>query len=165
MVVFVQSWGSVWQERGAAQGGTRIWNTTGIAVGDRAQPRSRIFGQIAFGRQARFELGSGDPVAPSLWIATSLESNEHARQLFLLTHPPNGTSPDRILVTVTERLVGRLADTSWDRTDTKVVSFSEWRDRQEVMLLMHPYGWIRGSSATAVLLLDAAASSRWTVSA
>lgn len=158
MVVLVQSWGSIWQERGC-----RVWNTTGVSTNDRAVPRSKVFGQIAFGRRARLELSRGLPIAPSLWTAMPLVVRESARQLQLITHPRRGTTPDAVLVTITERLVGRLTTESWDRAQTEIVSFSEFRDRQEAMLLMRPFGWLRGSNATAVLLLDGQSSTKWSI--
>lgn len=163
MVVLVQSWGSVWQERDTRQGATRIWNTSGVIVGGRVQPRSRIFGQVAFGRRARLDLSRGIPTTPSAWIATSVAERGRIRQIQLLARPQRGAAPDRVLVAITERLVGRLSEQSWDPGETELLSFSECGHRQEVMLLMRSFGWLRGSAATAVLELSGPVSSNWRV--
>lgn len=162
MVIFIHSLGSVWQER-ATQSGTRIWNTTGVVAGSRLQPRSKIAGQVAFGWRARAELGQRQTIAPSLWVTTNLEERTAGRQVQLLVRARRGTPPDWILVTVSEQLVGRLTEDSWDRTETQIVSFSEFQWRQEVMLLMHPFGWLRGSAGAAVLKPDGPASLIWSL--
>jgi hypothetical protein len=59
------------------------------------------------------------------------------------------------LVTVTERLVGELQMDSWGASRTTLVSFSKWRSRYEVMLLMRPFAWLRGSKGSAVLVVNA----------
>ena len=33
-----------------------------------------------------------------------------------------------------------------------LISFSKWRSRQEVMLVMQPFAWLRGSTGSAVLV-------------
>ena len=37
------------------------------------------------------------------------------------------------------------------RTDSLLVSFSEWKTRQEVLLLVGRHGWLRGRLGSAVL--------------
>jgi hypothetical protein len=51
---------------------------------------------------------------------------------------------------VTEQLVGTLDDGSWDPKDTLLVSFSEWKTRQEVLLLVGRHAWLRGRLGSAV---------------
>jgi hypothetical protein len=70
--------------------------------------------------------------------------------------------PERYLVTVTERLVGTLQGDSWVSAGTELISFSAWKEKQEVMLLMQPFGWLRGAAGSAVLSVDGRTCS-WTV--
>jgi hypothetical protein len=43
---------------------------------------------------------------------------------------------------------------SWDASRTTLVSFSKWRSRQELMLVMQPFAWLRGSKGSAVLAVS-----------
>ena len=52
---------------------------------------------------------------------------------------------------VTEQLVGALDNGSWDPIDSLLVSFSEWKTKQEVLLLIGRHGWLRGRLGSAVL--------------
>jgi len=163
MVVLVNSLGSVWLQKAHPDGYMRVWNTTGVRDNRGVRPRSKIFGQIALGRAPRAEFTKSETIAPSLWFTTALEKHAELRQLRLIAHPPAGSNPERILVTVSNELVGGLTDTAWDSGQTEIVSFSEWKGRQEVMLLMAPFGWLRGPGGTAVLLLNGQMTCNWSV--
>ena len=163
MVVLVHSLGSAWLQKAHPDGYMRVWNTTGVRDNRGVRPRSKIFGQIALGRAARAEFNKRETITPSLWLTTALEKRTELRQLQLIAHPPAGSDPERILVTVSNSLVGRLTDTAWDSEQTEIVSFSEWKDRQEVMLLMAPFGWLRGPDGTAALRLDGRMTCNWSV--
>ena len=56
------------------------------------------------------------------------------------------------LVTVTETLIGRLFVDGWATGETQLVSHSHWSQRQEIMLLMRPFGWLKGERGTATLV-------------
>src|SRR5439155_1675100 len=53
--------------------------------------------------------------------------------------------PDRYLVVVRAPEVGRLAvgQPGWSSDDVWVIALSEWRQKQEAMLLMAAHGWVR----------------------
>jgi hypothetical protein len=155
MVIFVHSLGSLWQEKLLPTGGVRIWNTTGIRDGGRVRSCAKVFGQVKFGVRARRELSGSGSITGASWTATGSASLDHVRKLVLLCRAPLGVTPALYLLTVSEGLVGQLDHDSFDVSRTAIISFSKWRSRQEVMLLMQPFAWIRGSEGSAVLLADA----------
>jgi hypothetical protein len=73
------------------------------------------------------------------------------RKLALQRRVRRNSTPDWYLVSVTEQLVGTLDDEGWDTKDSLLVSFSEWKARQEVLLLVGRHGWLRGRLGSAVL--------------
>ncbi len=165
MVIFVHSLGSLWQEKALPTGGVRIWNTTGIQDGPHVRSCAKIFGQIKLGAVARRDVNGSHPITGASWSASGLAQFDHARKLALLCRAPRCVTPDLYLVTVSENLVGQLENDSFDDSLTVLISLSKWRSRQEVMLLMQPFAWLRGSEGSAVLVVSAGkcewAVTRW----
>jgi len=155
MVIFVHSLGSLWQEKMLPAGGVRIWNTTGIRDGPRVRSCAKVFGQVKFGARARTELSGSRSITGASWSASGSAGLDHVRKLALLCRAPQGVTPELYLVTVSESLVGQLDQDSFDVSRTALISFSRWRSRQEVMLLMQPFAWLRGSAGSAVLVVNA----------
>jgi hypothetical protein len=151
MIVFVHSLGSLWQEKVLPAGGTRIWNTTGIRHGSRLRSCATIFGQIKFSTTARTELHGAPEIVGGTWITGELVDSNGWRKLALLCRASRVAVPDWYLVTVTEGLIGELEMDSWDASLTALISFSKRGSHQEVMLLMRPFAWLRGSAGCAVL--------------
>ena len=154
MVVFVHSLGSLWQEKILPAGGTRIWNTTGIRDGQHVRSCAKVFGQVRLGAKARAELCASREIAGAKWFAGELTATNHARKLALLCRASRDSVADLYVVTVTDSLVGELQMDSWDASRTMLVSYSKWRSRQELMLVMQPFAWLRGSNASAVLAVS-----------
>jgi len=150
MIVFEHSLGSVWQAKAHEVGGTCVWNTTGIDDGQRIRPRSELYGQVAFARRARLELLRQGTLAPSTWITNGVMERSCVRKLRLIIRAPAYLIPDCYLVTVTESLIGELQD--WDAKETEIISHSRWNRHQELMLLMRPFGWVKGKHGTATLI-------------
>jgi hypothetical protein len=73
------------------------------------------------------------------------------RKLALQRRVRRNSTPDWYLVSVTEQLVGTLDEGSWDPKDSFLVSFSEWKTKQEALLLVPRHGWLRGRLGSAVL--------------
>ena len=154
MTVFICSLGSLWQEKSLPAGGTRVWNTTGIQDGPRIRSCAKIFGQVSLGARARMELAGLCEMTGAAWTTSELSEVNHARKLKLLCRATRTSFADLYLVTVTEKLVGELQPDSWDTSRTALLSFSKWRSRQEVMLLMPPFAWLRGRNGSAVLVVN-----------
>ena len=151
MVVFVQSLGSIWQIKAHEAGATSVWNTTGIDDGKCIRPRSEVYGQVALGRRAQLEFNKHGTIRPSVWITSELKE-ARIRKLQLIVRAPATSIPALYLVTVTETLIGRLSDDGWDAGETQLMSHSRWSQRQEIMLLMRPFGWLKGELGTATLV-------------
>jgi hypothetical protein len=141
VVVFVHSLGSIWQVKAREIRRTFGMEHDGIDDGKRIRPRSRVYGQVAFGRRAQVELNKPYPFRPSAWVTSGL--NEHANSLKLFVRASANAVPDWYLVTVNQSLIGGLQDDCWDASETQLVSHSHWQERQEMMLLMRPFGWLK----------------------
>jgi hypothetical protein len=152
MVVFVHSLGSLWQEKVLPAGGARVWNTTGIRDGPQVRSYAKVFGQVKLGARAGLELARSGELTGAAWTATDLVEVNRCRKLALLCRTSRASTAELFIVTVTENLVGELGMDSWDSTNTTLISFSRWRSRQEVMLAMHPFAWLRGATGSAVLV-------------
>ena len=152
MIVFVHSLASIWQVKTRASGATSVWNTTGIHDGNCIRPRSEIYGQIALGRLAQLELNKHGEIRPGIWITSELTDHAGIRKLQLIVRARAGSVADRYLVTVTETFIGSLFDDGWDARETQIVSRSRWRESQETMLLMRPFGWVKGERGTATIV-------------
>ncbi len=154
MVVFVHSLGSLWQEKLLPAGGAKMWNTTGIRDGPRVRSCATVFGQVKLGAKARLELARSGEIAGGSWAANDVVETNRCRKLALLCPASRAAVADFYIVTVTESLIGELHMDSWDCAKTTLISFSKWRSRQEVMLAMRPFAWLRGSTGSAVLVVS-----------
>ncbi len=96
------------------------------------------------------------------WLTTQPTGTETGPKLKLLCRAERASVADLYLVTVTDDLVGELQVESWDPANTTLLSFSQWKSRQEAMLLMRPFAWLRGSNGSAVLVVNAG-KCEWTV--
>jgi hypothetical protein len=152
VVVFVHSLGSLWQEKVLPAGGARVWNTTGIRDGLQVRSCAKVFGQVKLGAKARLELARSGELTGVVWTASDLVEFNRNRKLALLCRASSAAVAESYVVTVTESLVGELHMDSWDGSRATLISFSKWRSRQEVMLAMQPFAWLRGSAGSAVLV-------------
>ena len=152
MVVFVHSLGSIWQTKTRASGAPSVWNTTGIEDGKCIRPRSEVYGQVALGRRAQLELNKHSAIQPAVWIASEMKEHSDIRKLQLIVRASAGSAADFYLLTITEAFIGRLSGDGWDVTETQIVSHSHWNQRQEIMLLMRPFAWLRAELGTATLV-------------
>lgn len=152
MFITVTGFGSVWRWRfGKDQSDPRrfaraaYFNTTGVRVGGRIRTRPRIVGHARFNG-----IGGFDPNHPLGVINSVFECAEPCvwqgqnKVLFkrMLSTPQ---PPDYFLVVVRSSEVGHLdvGSPSWRSEGTLLISFSECRDQQELMLLMPPGSWLR----------------------
>ena len=154
MVVFVHSLGSLWQERILPAGGARVWNTTGIRDGPQVRSYAKVFGQVKLGAKARLDLSRSGELTGVAWTASDVVEVNRCRKLALLCRASREAVAEFCIVTVTESLIGELCMDSWDGSRATLISFSTWRSRQEVMLVMQPFAWLRGSTGSAVLVVS-----------
>jgi len=157
MLVTVTSFGSVWRRRfgkdpedGRRFARAAYYNTTGVTVNGTMRTRPRIIGHARFNG-----VGGFNPNYPSRMIGRVFECAEPCvwkgqnKVLFerVLRTPER---PDYFLAAVRPEHVGHLDLTqpSWKDADSLLISFSEWHDQQEAMLLMPAYGWLRSDLGT-----------------
>jgi len=167
MLISVLGFGSIWTRREAKPtvgsghfpvAAVAYYNTTGVLVANKLRYRPCVYGV------ARFNASSGfrpdcvhqmvekvfDCEPPCVWSG-------HNKVLFksLLRRPER---PDAYLLTVTEEESGgimRERAGGWLHHEGRLISFSECKERQEAMLVMPAYTWIRGRLGTFFLEPDA----------
>jgi len=162
MLISVLGFGSIWTRRAAGADQSRTldaayYNTTGVHVGGTLRNRPRVYGL------ARFNGGSGfrpdrafetvgkvfECEAPCIWKGIP-------KVLFKMRlHRP--AKPDGYLVTVTGDQSGGInkdSSATWLHPDARLISFSECRDQQELMLVLPAFAWIRGGLGTFFLEPD-----------
>jgi hypothetical protein len=152
MLVTITGFGSVWRRRFGKDANdprrfvrAAYFNTTGVPVNGKIRTRPKIVGHVRFNG-----VGGFNPNRPLAMINSVFECaepcvwNGQNKVLFkrMLTAPQQ---PDYFLVVVRSAEVGRLdvGSPAWRTEGTLVISFSECRDQQEVMLLMPPDSWLR----------------------
>jgi hypothetical protein len=160
MLVTVTGFGSVWRRKFAKnQNDPRrfargvYYNTTGVDIGGTTRQRPKIAGYARFNA-----CGGFDPHRPARMIGRVFECADPCvwqgenKLLFqrILGRPEK---PDAFLVVVRPELNGVLAvgSTDWRSADTWLISFSECGDKQEAMLLVPMYGWVRTKLGRFVL--------------
>lgn len=149
MIVCVLSVGSCWRQ--PKDGRPVVWNSSGVLDQRRLRPRAKVFGQVRFNSRLCQEALGTSGLIGSCWQAPPLAEHLGVRKLDLQRRVQRSSHPDWYLVSVTEQLVGTLDDRSWDPNDSLLVSFSEWKATQEVLLLVGCHAWLRGGLGSAVL--------------
>ena len=160
MLVTVTGFGSVWRRRLGKDlidprtfARAAYYNTTGVEVNGAIRTRPKIIGHARFNGAGGF-----NPNYPARMINRVFECDEPTvwrnqnKILFkrLLRTPER---PDCLLVVVRPAEVGHLNLTKplWKSGDSTLISFSEWHDQQEAMLLMPPFAWLRSDLGTFFL--------------
>jgi hypothetical protein len=168
MLVTVTGFGSVWRCRlGKNPDDPRrfthaaYYNTTGVPVDGKIRTRPKIIGHARFNGVGGFNPNYLSRMTnrvfecaePCIWQGQN-------KVLFKRMLDAPGT-PDCFLVTVTPEHTGRLdigAD-AWKSDDALLLSFSEWRDQQEAMLLMPAHAWLR--SVLGTFSLEPSSTKSW----
>ncbi len=158
MLVTLQGFGSIWERRSGALSASSgnlarrpYYNTTGVIANGKVRYRWRIGGKI------RFNPSRGlNPNYPTRALSRVFECEQAERrpggwnQILFKRMLSRAARPDLYLFVVTAEQTGHInvGSASWKAQDVQVVSFSEDRDQQEVMLLMPAYSWINGELGT-----------------
>ena len=157
MLVAVQSFGSIWTARGAsteANGANSArrgayYNTTGVLAGGKLRNRSCIYGYIRVDECSGFHPRLADRLIHRVYDSEGVSVWKGRNKLFLRQLTAHGTRPDVYLFRISP------ADTGWiDRAGAwkcdaaQVVSFSEGNGQQEALIVLPPFGWVRGTQGT-----------------
>jgi len=168
MLVSVTGFGSVWRRRlGKDPDDPRrfmraaYYNTTGVLIDGKIRTRPKIIGHARFNG-----IGGFNPNYLSRLINRVFECAEPCiwqgqnKVLFkrMLDAPQ---TPDCFLEIVTQDHVGRfdVGAEAWKSDDALLLSFSEWRDQQEAMLLMPAHAWLR--SVLGTFCVEPSATTPW----
>lgn len=152
MLVTVTGFGSVWRRRfGKNENDPKrfaqaaYFNTTGVPVNGTIRTRPKIVGHIRFNG-----VGGFDPNRPLAMINSVFECAEPCvwngqNKVLFKRMLPAPQQPDYFLVVAKAIEVGRfdVGSLGWRSKDTLLISFSEYRDQQEAMLLMPEGSWLR----------------------
>lgn len=157
MVVAIQGFGSAWERRFGKDPSdperfarAAFYNTTAVSVDGKLRYRWRVGGKLRFNSHGGF-----NPNYPTRALgrafecATPVQRNGWSQILFARVLP-RSAHPDIYLVAVTPTRVGYVDAHSvcWKADSVQVVSFSEDRRQQELLLLMPAYSWVRGELGT-----------------
>ncbi len=152
MLVTVTGFGSVWRHRfGKDESDTKrfaraaYFNTTGVRVNGDIRTRPKIVGHIRFNG-----VGGFDPNHPLAMINSVFDCAEPCiwkgqNKVLFKRMLPAPQMPDYFLVVVRASEVGGLevGSRTWRSEGTFLISLSEYRDKQEAMLLMPVNSWLR----------------------
>jgi len=157
MLVAVQSLGSIWTARAANTelDGTKsarrgaYYNTTGVLAGGKLRNRSCVYGYVRLDECSGFDLRFAGRIVYRVYESEGMSVWNGGNRLFLRRLAPAGTCPDVYLFRIGS------ADTGWiDRVGAwkcdavQVISFSEGNGQQEALLVLPPFGWVRGENGT-----------------
>jgi len=157
MLVAVQSFGSIWTARDANTEATcansarrgAYYNTTGVLAGGKLRNRSCLFGYVRVDECSGFHPRLADRLIHRVYESEGVSVWKGRNKLFLRQLTAAGTCPDVYLFRFSP------ADTGWiDRAGfwkcdaAQVVSFSEGNGQQEALIVLPPFGWVRGTQGT-----------------
>lgn len=133
------------------------FNSSGLKYGNRMRLCWVYPGQVRFNQTSGF-----NPELPSRVLRRTFECKEpnrmHGRMHLLMAQAADRhIRPQRYLVTLTERLCGRIrfSRPGWKSDGVQLISASVRKDRYELMALMGENDWIEGDLGQWVLSTDA----------
>lgn len=152
MFVGVTSFGSVWRRRFGKDPGdperfrrAAYFNTTGVMTAERVVRRRKIVGHARFNG-----VGGFNPYYPERSVGAVFECDEPGvwrgqNKLFFGRRLDHRGLPDYFLVAIRSAEFGWMdvGTSGWKSDGVWLISFSEWHDRQEALLLVPPDGWVR----------------------
>jgi hypothetical protein len=161
MLVGVTGFGSVWRRRTEGDASnwyarTAYFNTSGVMVNGRIVRHRKIAGHARFNSAGGF-----NPNYPNRMIGKVFACHEPCvwngqNKVFFSHIVQTPARPDCFLVAVRSQEFGALhvGAEGWKSDESYLISFSEWRDRQEAMLLMSCGNWVRTELGRLVLVRD-----------
>jgi len=157
MLVAVQSFGSIWTARGPsteaicanAARRSAYYNTTGVLAGGKLRNRSCLYGYARLDECSGFHPRFADQFIHRVYESEGVSVWNGRNKLFLRQLTARSARPDVYLFRISP------ADTGWiDRAGfwkcdaAQVVSFSEGNGQQEALIVLPPFGWVRGTQGT-----------------
>ena len=156
MLISVLGFGSIWTRRvakGARQSGdvslagTAYYNTTGVLASNRLRNRSCVYGVARFNGSSGFRPDCIYRMLHSVFECEPPCVWDHHNKVLFKKLLRGCEKPDAYLVTITAEQSGginRDQAGGWLHPEAHLISFSECRGQQEVMLVMPAFSWVRG---------------------
>ena len=157
MLVAVQSFGSIWTERGASpevDGANAVrrrafYNTTGVRAGSKLRSRSCVYGYVRLDECSGFHPGFAERVIHRVYESEGVSVWDGRNKLFLRQLTPTGTRPDLYLFRSGSAEIGWIDRSgAWTGRGAQVLSFSEGNAQQEALLILPAFGWVRSERGT-----------------
>lgn len=158
MLIAVESFGSIWERRCAGESGisgrlarTAYYNTTGVFVNGKFRVRWLVGGKIRFNALGGFTVDNPSRSLHRVFECKQPEVTSGGWTQILVRRKLRAPErPDFHLIVVTAEYAGRIDIQSecWKAESVQVVAMSQDGDRQEAMLLMPAYSWVRGELGT-----------------
>jgi hypothetical protein len=157
VVIAIQGFGSAWERKFGKEPSdperfarAAYYNTTAVPVNGKLRYRWRIGGKLRFNSASGFNPNyPGRALGRAFECAAPEQRNGWSQILFEHVLPKNA-QPEMYLFAVTAERVGYIdaRSVSWKAHSVQVVSFSDDHGRQELLLLMPAYSWLRGELGT-----------------
>jgi len=167
MLVGVTGFGSVWRRRLRSYPNARslaaaaYYNTTGVEVNGTIRTRPKIIGHARFNGAGGFDANHPARMRDRVFECQEPTVWQGQNKILFKRLLGSRERPDYFLVVVHPAETGWIqVGAGWKSDDTFLLAFSEWRDRQELMLLMPAYGWLRSEVGT--FSLDPSPRQPWT---
>jgi hypothetical protein len=157
VIIATQGFGSVWERRFGKDPSdpkrfarAAYYNTTAVPVNGKLRYRWRIGGKLRFNSASGFNPNYPSRVLGRAFECATLEHRNGWSQILFERLLPKNTQPEMYLFAVTTQRVGYIGahSTAWKADSVQVVSFSDDHGRQELLLLMPAYSWLRGEMGT-----------------
>jgi hypothetical protein len=157
MLVAVQSFGSIWTARGASTASDGIkparrgayYNTTGVLAAGKLRNRSCVYGYVRLDECSGFDPRFAGRIVHRVYVSEGVLVWNGRNRLFLQRMAPAGTRPDVYLFRTGSTDTGWIdRGGAWHCDAAQVISFSEGNGQQEALLVLPPFGWVRGEKGT-----------------
>jgi hypothetical protein len=163
MRVGIISFGSVWRRRFGRDAAdperfrrAAYFNTSGVVVNGRMVHHRKIAGHVRFNG-----VGGFNPHYPQRMIGSIFECDgpciwNGQNKVFFGRRLDYPERPDCFLVAIRSAEFGLVSvgANGWKSDDAWLISFSEWRGRQELLMLLPPDGWVQTELGRAALSPD-----------
>ncbi|MGH9353095.1 MAG: hypothetical protein ACRD2G_13210 [Terriglobia bacterium] len=167
MLVGITGFGSVWRRRFGNEPRdperfrhAAYFNTTGVSVNGRVVRHRKIAGHARFNGVDGFNPHYPGHAIGSMFECDGLCVWNGQNKVFFRRRADHAQPPDFFLVVIRSAEFGRVSvgAKGWKCNDAWLISFSEWQDQQELLLLMPPDGWVRTNIGRVTLQRDPAGS-------
>ena len=160
MLLSILGFGSIWTLRVAKNAlhaghfgasSTAYYNTTGILVGDKFRNRPYTYGIARFNGKSGFRPDCLHQMMQRVFDCEPPCTWNGYNKVFFKTLLARPEKPDAYLAIVTAEQSGGINTDQtgkWLHDGAQLISFSECRGQQEVMLVMPAYTWLRGRLGT-----------------